>query len=812
MNKYIFLLAIFLLPVSASGQNIKRDSLLIFDWKFHKGNVENASNPDFNDKEWRLLDLPHDWSMEDLETADATGDRIISGPFDSKAAGSNNSGYTTGGTAWYRKHFTLPASDTGKVVYINFDGVYMNADFWINGHHLGTQPYGYTAVWFDLSKHLFFGDKENIIAVQVKNEGVNSRWYSGSGIYRQVWLNITNRIHIAPWGIYVTTPQVDSRQANINVRTTISNFAETNEVIEFQVDITNQESKPVASKRVSTLINNQVSSDIKMDFQISDPDVWSTDNPKLYKAICTISAKGNILDISETTFGIRSLKFDSEKGFFLNGKSMKLKGGALHANNGPLGAATFERAEERRVELMKKAGFNAVRCGHNPPSSAFLSACDRLGLMVIDETFDVWTIGWLPDDYHVFFNDWWKHDVKNMLLRDRNHPSIIAWSIGNQLRENSDSTGISLAYEMSGFVRSIDNTRPVTANLIVPQMKRNAPPELWYRCDPFFAALDICGYSYQTGNYLTDHERLPDRIMYSAEIDPRNSFDNWMKTIDNEFIIGNFEWTAMDFMGEVGLGWFGIQTPPSTFPWNSTYSGDLDLCGFKRPRSYYRDILFGIGRKVSVFVKSPVPSFEGSGNSRWGWDDVKPSWTWPGFEKQQLQVDVYSSCDSVELSLNGKTLGTKPTSRETEFKASWQVPYQKGTLKAIGYDDNKISETSELQTAGRPYRIRLTPDREIIKSDRQDLCFIAVEILDKNNIPVPYSDNTINFRVNGPGVIAAVGNGNPVSLESYQQPFRKAYEGKCLLIIKSKDSAGQIEATASGKGLLADKIIIKTTN
>jgi beta-galactosidase len=341
-------------------------------------------------------------------------------------------------------------------------------------------------------------------------------------------------------------------------------------------------------------------------------------------------------------------------------------------------------------------------------------------------------------------------------------------------------------------------------------MKRNAPPELWYKCDPFFAALDICGYSYQTGNYLTDHERLPDRIMYSAEIDPRNSFDNWMKTIDNEFIIGNFEWTAMDFMGEVGLGWFGVQTPPSTFPWNSTYSGDMDLCGFKRPRSYYRDILFGIGAKVSVFVKSPVPSFEGSGNSRWGWDDVKASWTWPGFENQQLQVDVYSSCDSVGLSLNGKTLGIKPTTRENEFKASWQVPYKPGTLKAIGYHDNKISETSELQTAGRPYRVRLTPDREIIKADRQDLCFITAEILDKNNILVPNADNTINFQVKGSGVIAAVGNGNPVSLESYQQPFRKAYEGKCLLIIKSKDSAGPIEVSASGKGILADKIIIKS--
>jgi beta-galactosidase len=453
-----------------------------------------------------------------------------------------------------------------------------------------------------------------------------------------------------------------------------------------------------------------------------------------------------------------------------------------------------------------------VRCGHNPPSTAFLNACDRLGLLVIDESFDVWTIGWLPDDYHVYFNDWWKYDTKSMITRDRNHPSIFAWSIGNQLRENSDSIGIALAYEMATLVKTVDNTRPVTANIIVPQMKRNAAAELWYKCDPFFAALDICGYSYQSGNYANDHTRLPDRIMFSSEIDPRNSFDNWMKAVDNDYIIGNFEWTAMDFMGEVSLGWYAMAEPKTKtmWPWMSTYSGDFDLCGFRRPRSYYRDILFKNDTKLSEFVYSPVPSFEGDNTSRWGWDDVKKSWTWPGYEGKPLQVVVYSAYDSVELHLNGKSLGKKQTDRSTEFKAIWSVPYEKGSLVATGFMGNNKTETCELITTGKPYKIMLKPDRNTITANKQDLCFVTVEILDKNGNLIPNAENVVKFNVKGTGKIAAVGNGNPVSIESFQQPFRKAYEGKCLLIVKSTEMEGTIEVTAESLGLLADKLKIGT--
>jgi beta-galactosidase len=484
----------------------------------------------------------------------------------------------------------------------------------------------------------------------------------------------------------------------------------------------------------------------------------------------------------------------------------------MHSNNGPLGAVANDRAEERRIGLMKAAGFNAVRCGHNPPSTAFLDACDRLGMMVIDEAFDVWVQGWCDNDYHLYFNDWWKMDITSMVMRDRNHPAIFTWSIGNQVRENRDSIGVALAFQLAGLVRALDPTRPVTANVARNgQFWQNCPPEEWIKCDPFFSALDICGYSYQLSQYENDHQRLPNRIMFSSEIDPRHSFDNWMKAMDYDYVLGNFEWTAMDFMGEVALGWWGFRkNPAELYPWTSTYSGDIDLCGFRRPRSYYRDILFKHGSKLSAFVYTPVPSFEGKGDSPWGWDDVKQSWTWPGYEGKSLTVVTYSACDSVSLYVNDKLIGTKPTSRTTEFKANWQVSYEPGTLKAVGYIRGVKSAEWKLFTAGKPAKISLVADRSTIKSDGQDLSYVTVEITDKNGVLNPHYNDVIHFSMEGEGSIVAVGNSNPQSVESFQQPFRKAYEGRCLVIIRSKNKEGQITLKASGKGLAQDKIVIDT--
>ena len=799
----------------ATGQEIKRDSLFDSDWKFFCGKMDGAEKPNFDDKTWRNIDLPHDWSIEDLPNQGSFKmsdgkTKIVSGPFDSEAIGAYNSGYTVGGTGWYRKHFELSESDSNKVVVINFDGIYMNADFWINGHHLGNHPYGYTAIWFDISKYLNYGDNENVFAVEVKNEGINSRWYSGSGIYRHVSLSITNKIHVAHWGMFVTTTEADSLNAKLNIKAKVNNYNAGNAEVSLLYNILDPIGRTVATKKISTVINKYVPSVISLPFDVPKPNLWSPSNPSIYKVICQIEKDGQIIDNIVTSFGIRTIKYDSDKGFILNDKKLKLKGGSLHANNGPLGAVALDRAEERKVELMKAAGFNAIRCGHNPPSAFFLDACDRLGMLVIDEAFDVWVKGKRPDDYHLYFKDWWKRDIANMVLRDRNHPSIFTYSMLNECRENVDSIGIALAYQMAEYIRSLDPSRAISANVAIQKGDWENPND-WRQCDPFMAALDICGYSYEAIQFENDHKVLPDRIMFSTEIGPRYSFSNWMQVEDFEWLLGNFEWTAMDFMGEVQFGWGGFDVDPTKlYPWTVSYCGDMDICGFRRPRSYYRDILFNNDNMLSMFIYAPVPSFDGQNVSHWGWDDVKPSWTWPGYEGKDFKVVAYSACDSVQLFLNNKLIGTKVTSRATEFKATWKVPYQKGTLKTVGYNRGVIAAERQLITASKPTKIRLSSDRTTIKADGQDLSYITVEITDNNGILNPQFNNLINFKIEGEGTIAAVGNGNPTSVESFQQPYRKAYEGKCLVIIRSKKKAGQIILNASGKGLKSDKIIINT--
>jgi beta-galactosidase len=814
---FVFVLMAFQMNIQVQAQEIKRDSLFDANWKFFRGKAEGAEKLGFDDKVWRMIDLPHDWSIEDLPNQGTSKlpngkTHIISGPFDSESVTAYNTGYTVGGTGWYRKHFKLSENLADKVISVNFDGVYMNADVWINGHHLGNHPYGYTAFGFDLSKYLNFGESENILAVEVKNEGINSRWYSGSGIYRHVYLDITDKLHIARWGTFITTIQADSSHAIINIKATVNNQTLRDSDIVINYTILDENIKKVATKKLSTRISKSVSSTLNVSFEIMNPEVWSPETPKLYKAICKISANNKIIDSTETCFGIRTIRFDAQNGFILNGKKYRIKGGAMHSNNGPLGAIANNRAEERRVELMKNAGFNAIRCGHNPPSTAFLDACDKIGMLVMDEAFDVWVKGERKDDYHVYFKDWWKSDMTSMIMRDRNHPSIFTWSICNQVAENADSIGIALGYEVGGYVRALDPTRPVSAN--VAQFRgawRNCTPEDWRKCDPFFATLDICGYSYQSSQYENDHKRLPDRIMFSSEIDPRHSFDNWMKVEDLNYVLGNFEWTAMDYMGEAGYGWNGFKQDPSTlYSWTLTYSGDIDICGYKRPRSYYREVLFKTGTKLSAFVFSPIPSFKGNFESPWGWDDVKPSWTWPGYEGKSLAVVAYSACDSVSLFLNNKLIETKTTSRQTEFKATWQVPYESGILKAIGYINGMKSAEWELVTAGKPAKISLTADRKTIAADGQDLSYVTVEVLDKNGVLNPQFNDLIHFSIEGEGTIAAVGNSNPKSVESFQQPYRKAYEGKCLVIIRSKSHAGQIILHANSKGLASEKIVIKT--
>jgi beta-galactosidase len=789
----------------ASGRMQPFDS----DWLFIRQNAVDAQAPAYDDSGWRKLDLPHDWTIEDLPKPENAGDsgRVVSGPFDSESVGGINTGYTVGGTGWYRKHFTMPTEAAGKTVTVVFDGVFMDADVWINGQHLGNHPCGYTPFYFDITRYLNYDGRDNVLAVRVVNGGASTRWYSGSGIYRHVRLDVADNVHVAVWGIYVTTPEVGDSSAVARVDITLANDTGKRCDAVLETRILDPQGRVIATRRTGTRLCADVTSDIGQSFDVASPALWSPQSPSLYKAVCEVSRDGRVVDRSETTFGIRSIRFDPNKGFFLNGHSVKLMGGSVHADNGPLGAMAFDRAEARKVELLKAAGFNVTRTAHNPPSSAFLDACDRLGILVIDEAFDSWNLQHVEDvkDYSVYFKQWWKSDLGAVMLRDRSHPSVIMWGIGNQIREAGNDSGVRTAQELAQFVRSYDVTRPVMSNVF------NWNGYSWEDYDPFFAVLGVSGYSYARQHYDEDHKRVPDRVIFSSEIDPEECFDNWMAVLDRDFVCGNIEWTAMDYIGESGLGWFGPWRDfKKTFPWHVSYCGDIDICGLRRPRSFYKEAISKASPAVSAFVHRPVPAFPGKAPSRWGWTDVADSWTWSGYEGKALQVDVYSNCEEVRLLVNGRDLGGKPTNRGTQFMAVWQVPYERGTLEAVGYNGGKEVARWELKSAGEPAAVRMSADRNDLLADGQDLSYVTVEIVDAEGVRVPNADKQVRFELEGAGSLAAVVNSKPDSLESFQQPERMTFEGRCMAIVRTTRAPGSITLKAHVDGLPECKVLLRT--
>jgi len=771
-----------------------------FDWRFHLGGALRAEMPGFNDSEWRRIDLPHDWSIEDLPGKKS--------PFDSNAISQVSGGFTIGGTAWYRKTFVVPTDQKNKRIHIQFDGVYMNADFWLNGEFLGSHPYGYTSFWFDITDKIKFGEG-NTIAVQVKNEGQNSRWYSGSGIYRHVWLKFFEPVHIAPWGIYITIPEATASLSKLNVKSTIVNETDHASNVKLVTRILDSTGNEYSRTEAEQQIGKKSSQEFLQNMTLDTADLWSPESPTLYTAVSEVYSEGKVADKIETKFGIRTISFDAINGFRLNGKVVKLKGGCLHHDNGPLGSRAFDRAEERRVELLKASGFNAIRCAHNPPSPAFLDACDRSGMLVIDEAFDMWRLPNNPYDYHLYFDDWWQKDVYNMVMRDHNHPSVIIWSIGNEIRDMENPKVIEVAKMLGNYIRNMEPTRPIAAAV------NNLRPQK----DSFFATLDVCGYNYAAGGdhrqeslYRSDHNRVPQRIMMGTESYPLEAFDAWMGVLDNPFVIGDFVWTGFDYIGEASIGWRGYWQEASFYPWNLAFCGDIDICGWKRSQSFYRDALWK-ENQISLFVKPPKPSFplnpDKQSWSKWEWHDLTADWNWAGYENTLMDVSVYSSCDEAEVFLNNKSLGRKPTNRATKFTATWQVPYHAGSLKAVGYTNGKQVASSQLQTAQRPGKIKLSADRSTIKANGQDLSYITVELIDASGVRNPRAENLIKFAVQG-GTVAGVGNANPVSLESYQLPRRKAWQGRCLVIVKSTNKKGNITLTASSDGLPSSRIVIQT--
>ena len=766
---------------------VQRKQFFDDNWKFFLGDSPKASSAEFDDTSWRTLDLPHDWSIE--------------GTMDTNNPMGNDGGYFPAGIGWYRKSFTAPASWKDKRISIYFEGVYMNSEVFINGKSLGVYPYGYSTFSYNLTPFLKL-NAENILSVRVDNsQQKNCRWYSGSGIYRHVWLVVTDPIHVAQWGLTVTTPDISPEKATVQIKTKVKNETNLPQSITVKTLILGANSKKAGANQMTLNLPANREKEIEQAVQVSKPLLWTPETPQLYQAQVQILKADRIIDDSKTTFGIRSIRFSTENGFQLNGKTIKLNGGCVHHDNGCLGAAAFDRAEERRIELLKSAGFNAIRTSHNPPSEAFLDACDRLGMLVINESFDGWKEKKNDFDYAMYFDAWWQRDVEAMVQRDRNHPSIIMWSIGNEIIERKKPEAVETAKMLADCVRKNDPTRPVTSAMTTWDRD-------WDIFDPLFAAHDIGGYNYQLNRAQKDHERVPSRIIVQTESYPRDAFVNWKMVQSHNYILGDFVWTALDYLGESGIGrWFypgdvpGEHYQGKIFPWHGAYCGDVDLIGWRKPISHYRSMLYNENEKLYMAVREPNPDSGKIKTTGWAVWPTWESWTWPGREGKEMEVEVYSKYPKVRLYLNNKLVGEQATTEEQQFKATFNVAYVAGELKAVGIVDNKEVETTLLQTSGNAAKIRLIADRTKISANGQDLSFVTIEVTDSSGRLQPNADNRLHFRINGPGVIAGVDNADIKDLDPYIGESRKAWHGRALVVIRSTKYTGPIKLTVSGEGL-----------
>lgn len=765
----------------------ERKQLFDYGWKFYLGDTAAAEQKNFDDGNWRRLDLPHDWSIE--------------GKVNPKNPSGNAGGYFPTGTGWYRKTFKVPAALAGKKVSVYFEGVYMNAEAFINGNSLGMHPYGYTSISYDLTPYLKPGE-DNVIAVKVDNsQQINSRWYSGSGIYRHVWLLVTDEVHIAPWGVSVTTPVISSKQATVLVNTRVKNETKLDQKILVKTILWDQYKHIAGNKQLSIRLAANTEKEVTQSITISNPSLWENETPNLYVAQVQVLKNKKTVDNCKTTFGIRSLNYNAENGFRLNGKMIKLNGGCVHHDNGCLGSAAFDRAEEKKVEMLKAAGFNAVRTSHNPPSEAFLDACDRLGLLVIDECFDCWRIGKNKNDYAKYFDKWWQQDLASMVLRDRNHPSIIMWSTGNEVPERGTPAALQTAEMLISSVKKMDTTRPVTSAIV-----ENGKD--WGVMDSLMAVHDVAGYNYHLFAAPTDHQRVPSRMIVQTESYPKDAFVNWNLVQNNNYVLGDFVWTAIDYLGEAGIGRYyysgdapGENWERDLFPWHGAYCGDIDLTGWRKPVSHYRSMLYNDNEKLYMAVREPAPAPLEIKETWWSVWPTWQSWTWPGFEGKPVQVEVYSRYPKVRLYLNNKLIGEELTAREQQFKATFTLPYSAGIIKAVGIEDNKEIETTTLQTAGEAAHIKLTADKIELTANGQDLSYITVEILDKDGIIQPNAANQLLFKTKGAGTIAGICNADLKDWEQYTGNTCKAWKGRALVVIKSSKLAGDIELTVSSPGL-----------
>jgi beta-galactosidase len=755
LKTYFLTLTALASTTTLSAQSQKQ--LFDFGWKFtHNGTTQ-------------LVDLPHDWD-------------ILEGPHSGKGATGTGGGWFEAGKGEYRKLF---ASPKGEVVKLHFEGVYQKSEIFVNGQKVGQHHYGYTPFTVDITKMLKNKGMNEVVVKVDNSQQPNCRWYSGSGIYRHVWLESMPALHIAENGVFVTTPEVSDNQALVQVEVSVANESPSNR----NAIIT------IGGKELTVNLAARETQTVRTQFTVNNPSLWSTEHPTLNNLSVRLKEKGKILDTQTVKYGIRSFSFDAEKGFILNGKKVLINGACVHHDDGVLGASAFDDAEIRKVRQMKNAGFNLIRTSHNPTTRAFLDACDSIGMLVIDEAFDGWRTQKNPYDYSTVIDSCFRSDIQSMVLRDRNHPSIISWSIGNEVIERKDIRVVYTARQMKAAIHEKDTTRPVTEALC-------AWDSDWEIYDPHAEVLDVVGYNYMLFKHADDHKRDPKRVIWQTESYPRDAFRNWATVHDFPYVVGDIVWTGLDYLGESGIGrtyykgeregesWIKGGQPE----WHGAPCGDVDITGWRKPISHYREMLWNENTPLYMAVKEPEGYHGEIKQTMWSVWPTYESWTWKGWEGKPVEVEVYTHQPKVKLYLNDQLIGTKEVNRNTEYKAVFTVPYQKGTLRAEAGE-----ESVTLKTAGEPARLKLTPDRTVMRADGQSLTYIIVEVVDQDGNLVPEAEIPCEATVKGAGKLLAFASANLKDEEPYPSVHSKTWKGRAMLVVRSSQKKGTVNVSIKSK-------------
>ncbi|TSA57646.1 MAG: glycoside hydrolase family 2 protein [Sediminibacterium sp.] len=769
-KKYTFLIICICFISSANAQRVITS--FDADWKFIKQDISQAAAANYNDKAWRSLNVPHDWSIEY--------------PFNRANTSGRGGGYVETGIGWYRKSFVLNTTESNQQFFIEFDGVMMNSDVWINGYHLGKRPYGYISFQYELTKHLNFGkDKVNVIAVRADNSlQPASRWYTGSGIYRHVKLISTGNTHIDKWGVFVTTPKITTDKAIVHTQIQVLNQSAANNNIVIETSIIAPNGTTVSNNQLKLSIAASQQKIVDQDLTVTQPQLWSLEKTNQYTAIVTVKANNKIIDTYKTIFGIRTIQFDAEKGFLLNGNAVKIKGVCLHHDGGAFGSAVPLGVWEKRILALKELGVNGIRTSHNPVAPEFLTLCDQLGMLVMNETFDTWNARKTSADngYNLYFTDWWERDTRDQVLRDRNHPSVVIYSIGNEIHDNlNDSTGFRKYKMQQDLVHSLDSTRPVTMALFRPGISRVYE-------NGFAETMDIVGQNYRENELVALHEKKPTLKQIGTE--NRTEQAAWIPFRDKPYIAGQFLWTGIDYIGE------------SDWPAVVHGSGLLDRTGFVRHLGYQRKSWWSDEPMVYTMRKEGNAG-AGEWINDWSPTDVDTY--------DEAKVQVFSNCDEVELFLNDISQGVKPRPTDNASPRGWSFTFHTGVLKTVGKNNGKIVATQVLKTAGAPAKIILSTEKKTVGNTWDDVCYITATIVDENNVECLNADNQIEFNVTGAGVLAGADNGDLTATESFLSNKRFSYKGRCIAIVKANAATGKINIVASTSNLKSANLVIEVS-